>query len=264
MANERVWLLGSTGRMGKTLDAYFAEHDQAALAGAAGRTFQRPEARKGQPLTAESLAQALDEDTPDLVIDFSSPEANQTLQKALEQTPQGTKAVLIATTALSNDQQARWDELARKHGLRVLFAPNTSLGILLTSKMATLLTDALKGKGFDIEILETHHRGKADAPSGTARYLARTIAEADEELTPCEQRDGPRREGEIGVHALRGGQVFGEHTVRFMGDEEEITIKHTALSRRLFAKGAHVMGQWLLEQPPGVYGNHDIKPEDLA
>ena len=103
-----------------------------------------------------------------------------------------------------------------------------------------------------------------DAPSGTALFLAENVAKASKGLKVCQNRDGKRLDHEIGVHALRGGGVFGEHEIRFMSPSEEISISHKAYSRELFAKGALVLGKWLSSQESGKYSLFDIKLEDLV
>ena len=118
--------------------------------------------------------------------------------------------------------------------------------------------------GFDIEICEAHHRGKRDAPSGTAKHLADAIAETLTRARPIFHRDGGRLPGEIGIHSVRGGGVFGEHEVRLLGDNEELAVTHRALNRAIFARGALTLSRWLLAQRAGFYTLDDVEIEALG
>ena len=112
------------------------------------------------------------------------------------------------------------------------------------------------GVSFDIEMHETHHRGKKDAPSGTARLIAHVLAQGGENLEPLkiiDHRLGVRSADELGISSSRGGVVFGEHEIRFLGMSEEITVTHRALQRELFVDGALTLMKWLLCQKPGFY-----------
>ena len=168
----------------------------------------------------------------------------------MENNPCAGTRFLIGSTGLNPEQLSRWEQYAKSHNCPVLIAPNTSTGVLLTLQSALNIAKGLHGLDFDIEILESHHRNKIDSPSGTAMFLANNIAE-HEKLSLNTNRTGKRKTDELGVVALRGGSVFGEHTVRFMGDYEEIMITHRALSRDLFASGALTLGKWLMNQNQG-------------
>ena len=264
-ATTGIWIHGSSGRMGKEIQRLIVEqHPDLRLAGGSSRHFEGEHFHQGRPVTSELLAQSLAQGEIDVVLDFSGVEGNETLIAALATGKASGKAVLVGTTGLSDQQLARWRELADHQKLKLLIAPNTSLGILLTVKAALLAAVPLAGAGFDIEITETHHRAKKDAPSGTARFIADTLAAGVPGLHVTTERQGPRQPGEIGVHAVRGGGVIGEHEVRLIGDNEEITISHRAFSRSLFAAGALVLATWLVRQKPGCYGLLDVAPGDLA
>ncbi|MCX6127578.1 MAG: 4-hydroxy-tetrahydrodipicolinate reductase, partial [Proteobacteria bacterium] len=198
----------------------------------------------------------------DLLIDFSAPNANSKLYDAIELSKLQDKAVLIGTTGLSENQKKAWEQLAKARHLRLLQAPNTSLGVLLTLKISEQVARILDPLHFDIEVLETHHRAKIDAPSGTANFLAEGLAASIDKKT-IYGRKGLRQTHEIGVASLRGGTVFGEHEVRFLGDHEEITISHRALSRKLFAQGALILAAWILAKEPGSWTLHDISIDEI-
>ena len=111
---------------------------------------------------------------------------------------------------------------------------------------------------YDVEIVEMHHRGKADAPSGTARRLAEVIADARGGAATRSGRSGPREVGEIGIHAVRGGDVPGEHTICFAGDGERLELVHRAPSRRAFAEGALAAARFVVDRPAGLYDMRDV------
>jgi 4-hydroxy-tetrahydrodipicolinate reductase len=193
----------------------------------------------------------------EVVIDFTSPEGTQLL---LEQAMAGQpKALVIGTTGLEAHQQNLMKEAAET--MPILYATNMSLGVALLNKLVYMAAQAVPD--FDIEITEMHHRHKKDAPSGTALTLSATAAKARElELDKVRVSGrngsiGERSSDEIGVMALRGGDVVGEHTVGFYGDGEHIRLTHTATNRSTFAVGAIKAGKWLIKQPPGLYSIQD-------
>ena len=170
--------------------------------------------------------------------------------------------ILIATTGLSKPHIHGWKELSQKQGNSILFAPNTSLGILLTMHASLQMASLLLKQKFDIEMTEAHHRNKIDAPSGTVKFLAEQIAK-QENLSISLNRTSKREDNELGIASIRGGSVFGEHTVHFMGEFEEISITHKALSRSLFAKGALTLGRWLMSKSAGQYGLGMVTPQEM-
>jgi 4-hydroxy-tetrahydrodipicolinate reductase len=250
--------------MGQEIQKVLAERGQPfRLVGGSGYRFEGANFPQGKEVTAGALAEALDKYAVDLVVDFSAPEANVLLFDAMRTSRRKGMAVLLGTTGLTPEQLTRWRDVASAGAHRILVAPNTSIGILLLAKAALLAAGVAAGLAFDVEIVETHHRAKKDAPSGTAKFLAETIAGGVDDLAPQYDRRGARRAGEIGVHAVRGGGVYGEHEVRIIGDSEEICLSHRAFSRSLFAAGALTLGTWLLTRNPGYYNLLDIDVKDL-
>ena len=165
------------------------------------------------PLTSARLAAEMIH--ADVIIDFSSPKGAEILWKALSHKSLQGVAVLVGTTGLSTSQIEKWSKTALKSKLKVLFAPNTSLGVLAALHGARLIEEFTRGRGFDIEIVETHHNRKKDSPSGTAKFLAENLAsQSGAHLRVA--RTGARAKGEIGISSVRGGGVFGEHEVRFL------------------------------------------------
>lgn len=244
----RVWMHGASGRMGQEIQNALAAPANAGLSFAGGSDRRTPPRL----------------DAADLFLDFSTPEGTEQLLAAFTAAKGvGRKSILVGTTGLLADIQARWRALAAEQGHALLFAPNTSVGVLVVAKTAQALARTLSGLSYDIEITETHHRNKKDAPSGTARFLAEAVTKGVKELTPVFNRVGERHANEIGLTAVRGGGVFGEHEVRLIGAADEITLSHRAFSRQLFADGALVLGAWLSRQNPGIYNLLDIDLDDL-
>ena len=197
---------------------------------------------------------------PHVLVDFSVPEAS--LTRARECAQRGI-AVLVCTTGLSDEQRAEIEqEVAAK--VPVIVTANTSLGINLMFELAVQVARALGGADYDIEIVEAHHRRKKDAPSGTAKELARRICEALERDPGTalkygrEGIAGPRRSAEIGVHAVRGGDIAGEHTVMFAGQDERLELTHRVGSRDVFARGALRAAAFLTGREPGLYTMADV------
>ena len=185
----------------------------------------------------------------DVVIDFSRPEALSSVCAYVRRT--GTP-LLSGTTGYTPAQKAELESLGTC--APVLWSANFSLGVAVLYRTLRTVADVLK-PDFDIEITETHHNQKADAPSGTAKLLVEAIDPAHA-LTPVYGREGncgKRGKDEIGVHALRGGTVAGTHTVHFFGPDEELEFTHRAASRQIFVNGALHMARLLQGKSAGVY-----------
>jgi len=191
----------------------------------------------------------------DVVIDFSRPEALRSLAAVAAR---AGVAIVSGTTGLDAAAERALDDAAAK--VAVLWAPNTSVGVFVLAELAKQAARLL-GHGFDIEIVETHHRAKVDAPSGTAARLADAIGEARAGLTRTTGRDGQvgaRKAEEIGVLAMRGGDVVGDHSVHFLGAGERIELTHRATSRDLFARGAIRAARGIVGAAPGRYTMKDV------
>lgn len=192
----------------------------------------------------------------DVIIDFSTwkPGADMLTWSVQHRVP-----AVIATTGLSEEQLAAIDEAAKV--IPIFRSGNMSLGIAVLQAL-TRKAAAILGDGFDVEIVETHHHRKADAPSGTALMLLDAVkagsASAREAVYGRHGRDCKRQPQEIGVHALRGGTVTGEHEVCFFGTSERIKISHSAENRGVFAAGALRAAEFLVAQKPGLYSMADV------
>jgi len=190
----------------------------------------------------------------DLVIDFSAPPA---LMAALPHVTDGTPLISGTTGLSAKDDDAVTAAASR---LPILRSGNFSIGIAVLSSLARQAATAL-GDGWDIDILEMHHRHKVDAPSGTARMLGEAVADGravNLSDVASHDRDGPREEGEIGFAVLRGGGVYGLHEVRIASESEMITLGHQALNRDVFAHGALYAADWLQGREPGLYTMSDL------
>ena len=213
-------------------------------------------------LTVPVFASAKDVNVPvDIVIDFSVPKATEEILAYCEahQTP-----AVICTTALSGELIEKIREASKT--IPVFRSGNMSLGVNL---MCALLKQARQtlGDAFDIEVIETHHNRKKDAPSGTALMLAEAIREADGVDHPYvfgrSEKDCRREPGEIGFHSIRGGTIVGQHEVRFLGEDEEIAIRHEAYSKQVFAAGALKAAQFLLTKENGLFTMEDLVNDAL-
>jgi len=197
-------------------------------------------------------------DSSDALVDFSNPQA---LDIILHAAIGAGVPLVIGTTGLEATHHQAIDNAARV--VPILQTGNTSLGVTLLAHLVNEAAARL-GPEWDIEVLEMHHRGKVDAPSGTAKLLGEAAAKARQIdlATQTESgRDGitgARGTGTIGFAALRGGTVAGEHSVIFAGAEERITLAHSAENRMIFARGAVKAAEWLIGKPPGRYTMNDV------
>ena len=258
----RVIINGACGRMGRLIIQGVSQQADMQLVGA----IEYPEHPQigsdagvvagigdiGVPITGE-LEDILQ--NADVVIEFSKPEA--TLAH-LQQVVNADKAMIIATTGYDPDELATIKELASQ--IRCVMAPNMSLGVNVMIQALELIAKAL-GDDYDIEVIEAHHNHKADAPSGTALRLAETVAEAlDRDLDEVGVYGrhgivGARPKKQIGIHAVRGGDIAGDHTVLFATEGEQLSVVHRAHSPEAFAKGAIRAARWVVDAPKGL---HDI------
>ena len=193
----------------------------------------------------------------DAIIDFSSAKATD---KLLEYSAARQIPVVLCSTGLSQEQLAKVEETSRK--VAVLKSANMSLGINTLLKLVQDAARVLAAAGFDMEIVEKHHRLKLDAPSGTALALADSINEAmDNQYHYVYDRSQKREKGddkEIGISAVRGGTIVGEHEIIFAGQDEVIEFKHTAYSKAIFGKGAVEAAKFLAGKPAGRYDMSDV------
>jgi 4-hydroxy-tetrahydrodipicolinate reductase len=218
-----------------------------------------PNGRMGQAIASaveENPGFAIDQDHGDVLVDFSAPAA---LQASLDRALSANVSILIGTTGLDDLAGQRIAKAAET--VAVLRAANTSLGIALLAELVERAAGVL-GPEWDIEIAETHHRMKADAPSGTALILGEAAARGRNAALRSERgRDGTglkRETGAVGFASLRGGTVAGDHDVLFLGPAERLILSHRAESRMIFARGALAAARFLVGKSPGLYSMRDV------
>jgi len=252
---------GVCGRMGRRIVQLSSDDDQVAI-GAALETTQHPDLGKdigeviglghlGVPVTNSLAGQHLN-----VVIDFSLPEGTMAILPACVE---HRIPLVIATTGHSSGQRQEIEAAA--HQTAILLAPNMSLAVNLLAKLVRQAAGVLRDRGFDVEIVERHHRYKKDSPSGTALALARGIQEimGQTELRHGRQGEtGERSPHEIGVHAVRVGDNVGEHTVIFSAIGETLELAHKAHARDCYAWGALEAAKFLADRPPGRYSMDDV------
>ncbi len=252
----RVAIIGAAGRMGRELCRAALETEGIELVGGT----EQPGAPEhgidlGELCSWGKAGVAVTEDPPEeaeVLIDFTTPEA--TVEHLAYEKP-----LIVGTTGLSEEQRAKVAEAAKS--VSIVLAPNMSVGVNLLREVVRELSAKLAG--YDVEVVEAHHRGKKDAPSGTALLLARAAAEGrgqklDEVAVYGREGVAPREEGEIGIHALRGGAVVGEHRLIFYSEGEEVEVVHRALSRRTFADGAMRAARFVAGAEPGLYSMTNV------
>jgi 4-hydroxy-tetrahydrodipicolinate reductase len=261
----KIGIFGATGRMGKNLieavlnDTHASLHSATARASSAFLGIDAGtligQATCGIPLVTYPEIEAK---SASVFIDFTLPES---LEAHLAYCVEQQRPIVIGTTGLSSSQLAMLEEAAKS--IPIVFAANYSVGVNLLIKLAQQ-TAAVMGDSADIEIIETHHRFKVDAPSGTALALGEGIAETTgRDLTNTavygrEGYTGERDQQTIGFATVRGGDVVGDHTVLFADIGERIELTHKASSRMTFAKGAVKAAHWVVDQPAGLYSMMDV------
>jgi 4-hydroxy-tetrahydrodipicolinate reductase len=261
---QQIAIAGSSGRMGRALiEALFQapdlrlhaalEHPDSPFVGKdAGELIGSPSGVKISANVQQALTGA------EVLIDFTRPEGTLAHLEVCRRL--GVKAV-IGTTGLSAEQKGRITEAARD--IAIMFAPNMSVGVTLLLKLLETAASVLK-EGYDIEIIEAHHRHKVDAPSGTALRMGEVIAQTlGRNLAECavygrEGVTGERQPSTIGFATVRGGDIVGDHTALFAGAGERIEITHKASSRATFAVGALRAARFLAAKERGLYDMRDV------
>ncbi len=232
----KLGVIGAGGRMGRRII-------ELARGGSAFDCLLALE-KRGHPLSGKEIGHIKISSNADgiflvdVVVDFTLPEASlDNLNYVLKY----RKPLVLGTTGFSEEGVNKIKEAARS--IPIVFSPNMSIGVNLLFGLAGDIAEKL-GKDYDIEIVEAHHKGKKDAPSGTAKNLARVIAD--------------KTGRNITVHAIRAGDIIGDHTIIYTGNQERIEIKHQADSRDVFAIGALRAAQWIAGKPAGLYSMQDV------
>jgi 4-hydroxy-tetrahydrodipicolinate reductase len=247
----RIIMKGCNGRMGKVISELVRNDENAEIV--AGIDFKET-TDNGYPVFTSFLSCNV---TADVIIDFSSP---VNIGEMLKYAQEKEVPMVLSTTGLSEEDIALVKEASKK--VAILRSANMSLGVNTIMKVLKAVTNVLVDADFDIEIVEKHHNQKVDAPSGTALALADAINEVLNQEYSYNYDRSPVREKrnkkEIGIAAVRGGTIVGEHEVIYAGIDEVIEIKHTAYSKAIFAKGAIQAAKFLAGKGPGMYEMKDV------
>jgi 4-hydroxy-tetrahydrodipicolinate reductase len=252
----KIGVGGALGHMGRAVSALARAHPRLVVVG----RFDRPDA-DDEPGELPSLA-PLDDvlAASEVVVDFSTGAATAVLARTAA--ARGAPALVIGATGLDPDEERVVAEAAGK--LPIVKSGNYSVGVNVLAGLVEQAARRLPPEIWDIEVFETHHRRKVDAPSGTALLLARAAARgrgrdlADIALAPRQAVTDARTEGAIGFASLRGGGVVGDHSVIFAAEEEILTLSHSARDRALFARGALEAALWVVGRPAGLYDMVDV------
>ena len=261
MSNIAIGIMGASGRMGRMLLQATLDNPQTTLKGAFVRSVSSLiGVDAGEFIGTDKNGIALSTlDVAELgaLIDFSLPES---LDEVLAQCVINKVALVMGVTGLSEAQEAKLKEASQF--IPIVYAGNFSTGVNLSLNLLATTAKVL-GMDADVEIIEHHHKHKIDAPSGTALMMAKSVADARNQslktaLVHGRQGASKRTAGEIGMHAIRGGEIVGEHTVEFIMNGEIIEITHKAMSRMTFAAGAVRAAVWASSQPAGLYDMQDV------
>ena len=261
----RVAVLGANGRMGKAIIGCLNESESLRLVGAVTIPSDPDLGQDaGECAGVGSLGVMLTDDLDlgldraQVAIDFTLPGALETNLRACET---AGCPLVIGTTGLSATHMELLESAA--HQIPIVYARNMSVGVNVFMELVARAAAAL-GEEYDVEITEAHHRHKVDAPSGTALALGERIATGrgrrlqDVAVRARDGQVGPRVPGTIGFSVVRGGNIVGEHSVRFIAPEEQVEFSHAAFDRRTFARGAIRAAQWVAGRAPGLYSMADV------
>ena len=260
-----VGVIGAGGRMGRMLIEAVQDNPQTTLNAAIERQGSSlVGADAGEVAAIGRLEVQIVDDLKavindiDVLIDFSLPDATE---QNMQICAANKVAMVIGTTGFNEQQEQVLKEASKQ--IAIVYAGNYSTGVNLSLKLLAMAAKAF-GNDADVEVIEAHHKHKIDAPSGTAYMMAEAVAEArgqnlkDVAIYGREGQTGEREAGSIGIHAIRGGEIIGDHTVMFIADGEVVEITHRARARMTFAAGAVRAATWVIKQEVGQYNMHDV------
>lgn len=260
-----VGVIGAGGRMGRMLIEAVQENPQTTLNAAIERQGSSlVGADAGEVAAIGRLDVQIVDDLKavindiDVLIDFSLPDATE---QNMQICAVNKVAMVIGTTGFNEQQEQVLTEASKQ--IAIVYAGNYSTGVNLSLKLLGMAAKAF-GNDADVEVIEAHHKHKIDAPSGTAYMMAEAVAEArgqnlkDVAVYGREGQTGERKAGTIGIHAIRGGEIIGDHTVMFIADGEVVEITHRARARMTFAAGAVRAATWVIKQEVGQYNMQDV------
>jgi 4-hydroxy-tetrahydrodipicolinate reductase len=261
----KVGVIGAGGRMGRMLIEAVKDNKQTTLSAAIERQGSSlVGADAGEVAAIGRLdVQIVDDlkavvDDIDVLIDFSLPDATE---KNMQICAEHNVAMVIGTTGFNEQQEQVLAKASEQ--IAIVYAGNYSTGVNLSLKLLGMAAKAF-GNDADVEVIEAHHKHKIDAPSGTAYMMAEAVAQArgqnlkDVAVYGREGQTGEREAGTIGIHAIRGGEIIGDHTVMFIADGEVVEITHRARARMTFAAGAVRAATWIIQQEVGQYNMQDV------
>lgn len=246
----KIAVTGATGQMGTNVIKSARDRD-IEISVAVDR--EKTENRGLEVQSDENLAELLEENPVDVIVDFTVPEATM---KYLEAARKTSTSIVIGTTGFTDEQEREIEEAGEE--IPVLKASNFSPSINVMRELVKEATGKLED--YDIEVSETHHNRKRDAPSGTANTFLDEIREARGDFEEVHGREGeaPREKGEVGVHTKRAGDIRGTHEVLLAGDDEALKIRHRSESREVFSSGALRAGEWIKDQNSGFYSFSEV------
>ena len=260
-----VGVIGAGGRMGRMLIEAVQDNPQTTLNAAIERQGSSlVGADAGEVAAIGRLDVQIVDDLKavindiDVLIDFSLPDATE---QNMQICAANKVAMVIGTTGFNEQQEQVLTEASKQ--IAIVYAGNYSTGVNLSLKLLGMAAKAF-GNDADVEVIEAHHKHKIDAPSGTAYMMAEAVAEArgqnlkDVAVYGREGQTGERKAGSIGIHAIRGGEIIGDHTVMFIADGEVVEITHRARARMTFAAGAVRAATWVIKQEVGQYNMQDV------
>ena len=260
-----VGVIGAGGRMGRMLIEAVQDNPQTTLNAAIERQGSSlVGADAGEVAAIGRLEVQIVDDLKavindiDVLIDFSLPDATE---QNMQICAANKVAMVIGTTGFNEQQEQVLKEASKQ--IAIVYAGNYSTGVNLSLKLLAMAAKAF-GNDADVEVIEAHHKHKLDAPSGTAYMMAEAVAEArgqnlkDVAIYGREGQTGEREAGSIGIHAIRGGEIIGDHTVMFIADGEVVEITHRARARMTFAAGAVRAATWVIKQEVGQYNMQDV------
>lgn len=261
----KVGVIGAGGRMGRMLIEAVQDNSQTILNAAIERQGSSlVGADAGEVAAIGRLEVQIVGDLKvvindiDVLIDFSLPDATE---QNMQICAANNVAMVIGTTGFNEQQEQVLAKASEK--IAIVYAGNYSTGVNLSLKLLSMAAKAF-GEDADVEVIEAHHKHKIDAPSGTAYMMAEAVAEArgqnlkDVAVYGREGQTGERKAGTIGIHAIRGGEIIGDHTVMFIADGEVVEITHRARARMTFAAGAVRAATWVIKQEVGQYNMQDV------
>lgn len=260
-----VGVIGAGGRMGRMLVEAVQDNPQTTLTAAIERQGSSlVGADAGEVAAVGHLNVQIADDLQsvindiDVLIDFSLPDATE---QNMQVCAANNVAMVIGTTGFNEQQEQVLTEASEQ--VAIVYAGNYSTGVNLSLKLLGMAAKAF-GTDADVEVIEAHHKHKIDAPSGTAYMMAEAVAQArgqnlkDVAVYGREGQTGAREAGSIGIHAIRGGEIIGDHTVMFIADGEVVEITHRARARMTFAAGAVRAATWIVQQSAGQYNMQDV------